>query len=195
MPKLIITCDEKEEKAYLQNIHDNFDKSVKFSLFKEYLKIKDIEKEWKKLDFFNIVEKIAGFKWKHKKYFAIVSSNIKYGFASPFPEFENKVLIDVRCKEILRIICHELLHQYLNQIIYYELKDEKFENEIIHELFVTHMLFDTKLNDLFNDNYTSKKDLLDAGHKKEFKFYKKSKELWNSRKDIKDYLTNLFEIL
>jgi len=194
MPKLILVNNEKEEKDYLQHIHDNFDDSIKFSTFKK-LDIKKIEKEWGKLDFFNIVEKIAKFKWKHKKYFAFISSNTKFSFASPFPEFENKVLIDFGCEKKLRIICHELLHQYLNQIIYYELKDEKFENEIIHELFVTHMLFDTELNELFKDNYTSKKDLFDAGHKKAFKLYGKSKKLWNSKKDIKDYLTKIIKIL
>jgi len=198
MTDVIFLDNEKKEINYLEHIFKNFDNLIKEPKPHLNINISKIKRNWKNIEkkFFVFVEKECGFKWKYKNYYVILSRNAKYSFASPFPEFEDKILIDLKCKKIiLRIICHELLHQYLNQVIYDELKDEKFESSIIQELFVTHMLFDTKLNIFFDDGYNPKRNLLDANHKKAYEFYDKSKSIWNSKLNLEDYLKKILKVI
>ena len=192
MTKLKFIINSKEEGKYLKYIHDNFDKKTEYKKFTKKQDISLIEKNWKKISrqFFSFVEKYCKIKWKSKIYYAILSEVTNYSFASPLKEHKNKILIDLKHNKIPnRIICHELLHHYFSQV--YE-GNEKFE-EVIHELFVTHMLFDTNLNKLFKDKLTIKKNLLCAGHKKSYKFYKKSKKIWDNKKDIKDYIKKILK--
>ncbi len=156
MTKLKFIIDPVEEKKYLKYIYDNFDKKTKYKKFTKKQDISLIEKNWKRIgkEFFSFVEKYCKLKWKYEVYYVILSDITNYSFASPLKEHKNKILIDLRNKKIAnRIICHELLHHFFAQIY----KDNKKFEGIIHELFVTHMLFDTDLNRLFKDKLTIKK--------------------------------------
>ena len=193
-PKLIVKIDKKEEQKYLKYIHDNFDKKTEFNKFTKKQNINSIKREWKEIEknFFTFVKGYCKKEWKYKKYYAILSDVTNYSFSSPLKEHKNKVLVDLKTKEaIYKIICHELLHVYFDQIY----KGNKKDEDIYHELFVTHMLFDTKLKNLFKDKITPKQNLILAGHKKQYQLYPKSKKIWEDKKDINDYINKLSQLL
>lgn len=194
MPKLIIKIDKKKEQKYLKYIHDNLDKNLDYNKFTKKQDINKIKKNWEKIEnkFFNLVKKEGKQEWKYKKYYAILSKITSFSYSSPFKEHRNFILIDSKLgKYTNRIICHELLHIYLSQIFGNFKKNE----EILQELFVTHMLFDTNLNKIFRDKMTIKQNLLCAGHKKQYKIYKKSKKIWEKRNNIPDWIKQLKKIL
>jgi hypothetical protein len=193
-PDLKFIINKKEEKKYLKYIHDNFDKKTDYTKSTKKQDINLVENNWKKIQnkFFSFSEKYCGFKWKYKRYYAILSDITNYSFASPLKEHQNRILIDLKNKKFAnRIICHELLHHYFAQIY----NGEEQSEDIVHELFVTHMLFDTNLSKLFNDNITIRKNLLWAGHRRAYELYNKSKKFWNNKKNIKDYIKKILKEL
>lgn len=190
--------NEQEEARYLQHIQEQFGITPR-EVFTGDVNINKLIQSWKTIEehFFTYFLASFGWDWKYDTYYGIFSRKTAFSFGSPFPEFEQKILIDLRNgKYLLRTIAHELAHQYYHNIIYNILEEESYGHSTLNELFVTHMLFDTPLNQFFDDNNTALESLQAPGcYEEAVKLYPQSKELWEKKKNLQDYLDKMMKLI
>lgn len=170
-----------------KEIHIFFLKNRREIMRKTVLDVEKVRVRWNKIEkeYFKQMEKITGFKWKHKTYYCHISSSFICGGGYRLP---NTVVLFSRKKNLdpIMTICHELFH--IHFIEFLQSKGFKINWKKFNELWdlsesMEFILAELKIKGL------KYKIVLYPQHKN---LYKKLKSIWKG--DFEDFMEKALKI-
>lgn len=216
LPKTNFIFDPRKEleamKVFVNEFnHDSFlpdkiksllanknDKQIIRILEKSYREghIQRLENSWKKIEkpYFELVEKITGHKWIHKKYNIVLTKYI-FGFCNPFTPETNYVFVRQNTTGISKnyIIAHELFHSHYFKIIKNK-NNDLWTTEYNENCAILALLF-TEIKKLFP--YFDEEVIQSCinSHPSAARHFKSLLIAWKSRENFDSYLEQSLKIV
>jgi len=194
--ELLCQKSQKKDLRVLENLVNE-----KYRALLSYLKrtLKLYQKSWNEInkEFFEIVEKITGFPWKHKIYFCVLSP-FHWGISS---WGGNKIIRTWRENPYLmrKITAHELLISHLFTIFERNFRDEKLTNKEKWALaeISTFAICGLEKELLKFWPWISEKEKYSLNHNypELYNLQKKLKPIYEKKKNFKEFLKRAIKII